>query len=461
MDKDRRIIKKPLLNQPLYLYIGLFLFMLAYHSFLDTQLNDDIWFSHSLDNRSLFEYLLWRYHTWSSRLLLETVLIFFVKGSPWLWRIFDSLVVVLLVYSLLELFSINNKYKGYEACIIIGLIGLYPFIELSSAGWVATTVNYLWPLAFGVYALIPIAKITKNKRISIFDEATCILSLLIACNAEQMAAILFCLYLFFFLFYLKKDMFKEKRQKYYCICNMIVSFLSLIFIITCPGNDNRKLVELHWFEGFESLSLVQKLAMGFVSTSSELFYVKNQIYFVFISLILIAIWMKYKNYWLRLIGSGPLLFYFFCEYIIKLFFVKTSSLQVYNPLQFIAQSAYQNDFGGAIFYGICIINLFLVFLLFYEFYLLFNKNLFQLCILIYSAGLFSRIIVGLSPTFFVSGERTAIFLEFSIICLCIILILHTAFHQSRQINIKYLAYFAIVYGGNIFVEYSIVPLIIY
>ena len=75
------------------------------HSFFQTGTNDDGWFAQVLDKYSVFEYLPMRYETWTSRLPMEWITILLTRWNPWIWKILNIAVVLVLVYGLSEVFA--------------------------------------------------------------------------------------------------------------------------------------------------------------------------------------------------------------------------------------------------------------------------------------------------------------------------------------------------------------------
>lgn len=45
------------------------------------------------------------------------------------------------------------------------VIMLFPFGTFGVAGWYATTLNYVWPLALGLYGLSYIIQIISNEKV--------------------------------------------------------------------------------------------------------------------------------------------------------------------------------------------------------------------------------------------------------------------------------------------------------
>lgn len=257
----------------LILFLGLFLLhMLA----LPLQ-NDDLRFAAVLKETTLREFLVMRYSVWTSRLILEAVLVLLAGGSVWVWRILDSALIVLGLYSVTELLELDKNWKN--TAVIALVFAFVPREVISSAGWMATTTNYLWPCILGLYALIPIRRFYRYLRGSEWklcgwEYVTFSLAALIAANQEQMAAILLGFYLLFGAYYWIEA---EKRKKagetikipVLMILLLGIVVLSLIFIFLCPGNGLRNAYEQQiWFPDYVNYSIVEKAGMGFLSTMS-------------------------------------------------------------------------------------------------------------------------------------------------------------------------------------------------
>ena len=83
---------------------------------------------------------------------------------------------------------------------------------MNSAGWAATTVNYMWPLATCLYALIPIRKIWDGEKIKFWEYPLYIIATLFSANQEQACCILVGTYILFTIFMI----IKNKKIYYYC-----------------------------------------------------------------------------------------------------------------------------------------------------------------------------------------------------------------------------------------------------
>ena len=112
---------------------------------------------------NIFEELAGRYDHTTSRVILEFILIMILTHFPMLWNLINIGMIMLLDYSLNKILNENNHM--FIRCVIAIFILLYTYLDMASAGWSATTVNYLWTLSLGVFALIPIVNIIKGTGI--------------------------------------------------------------------------------------------------------------------------------------------------------------------------------------------------------------------------------------------------------------------------------------------------------
>ena len=72
-------------------------------------------------------------------------------------------MAVLACYSLSKLFVKENKDKN--KFMLMAMVLIYPYYTMHQTGWASTSINYLWPLATGLFALIPIRKMWEGEKI--------------------------------------------------------------------------------------------------------------------------------------------------------------------------------------------------------------------------------------------------------------------------------------------------------
>lgn len=284
----------------------------------------------------------------------------------------------------------------------------------------------------GLYSLIIVKKILKNENIKWYEYILSIIALIYAINVEQMCAILLAIYVPVTIYLIIK-----KKNNIYMVIQSMICILSLIFILTCPGNEARDISEAAtWFPEFAHLLFIQKFLMGYSSSLAKFVFEPNAVFMIAGILIFILVCFKEKNKYKRVIGSIPIV----CSIVFGIFgFVLAKfAPSIYTPANSMTQ------------YGITkIIPLIILTIsglsFIFSIYICF-KGRFKglLCIYILLLGFASRIAMGFSPTIWASNDRTFIYMYFSVI-ICS-LILYQEIYELKYENIKYIDYFILFWA---------------
>ena len=383
-------------------YVLIFCMVLSY-SFTTGLIKDDIWYGDALINRNIFSFLDFRYNTWTSRIIIE-----FCWGSLSIinlniWRIINSLIFLLIPYSISKLFDTKNKYLWLVTILIL----LYPMIDMKEAGWIATTTNYLWPLAFGLFAFIPLMDLINKKEVSKIRYIISTILLAYAVNSEQMCCLTFGFFLLSLIYF---KFIKKEKIPIYVYIGLGLSIISFLNIYLCPGNNIRVDEETKtWFPDFKDFGILSKMSIGVLSTASIL--MDNKIFISLFSLLLC--FCIYKTNKDRIAKIISLLNVIIVNILIilrhfgifKSFFNNIS----YKGLLIDKNNLFDLDRLIPFIFSIYLISVFG-----YLIYKLFGKkNILPL--IIYIAGFLSRFILCFSPTVFASGSSTMIYYYFSMI----------------------------------------------
>lgn len=401
----QKFIKK--LDKKIVLPLLLFaVIQLIYHILMrEPEGSDAMWFfRNQLDTYTLKDYLMTRYNTWASRIFIEGVLVY-ISRHILLWKIVDWVFWVFLAWALIYLFPEDKREKA--AWMVIGILFVYPIWDLRTAGWIATSVNYTWTLALGAFALHGVANTYYGKKNSLFMCILYALAALFSANMEQMSAVLLAVSgcsIFYF-------MLEKKPVKSY-ISSIVVCVISIVefaFILTCPGNAARKVQEtINWMPNYESYSFIDKVNMGFVDTMQHLVSSGNLMYLAFVLLLAVLVFLKTKNTLFRVIAVFPVvlngLLVFFRDTL-------ESYLPTFSKLMeksaFITGRNYQlaaNYLPTIIYFllvGCMLISMIVICESYFE--LLAQSILLAL-------ALATRVIMGFTPTIYVSQERTFLYL---------------------------------------------------
>ena len=357
---------------------------------------------------SIISIVINRYFTWTSRVIIESIMLFVLKNfNGILWNIINALIIILLYYSLNKIF--NKKKELYISYIIIILIMLYSYNDMNTAGWSATTINYLWPLSLGIFSFIPIVHKCSNKILFLTIPA-----LLFTCNQEQCAALVFGFSLLFLMYSYRNN----KRINRLALIYLLISIIGIVFALTSPGNANRAILESQtWFTDFNELGILNKLLISFSNTYEVLL---GRINYIIILLYIALTYYFYKNKNIKLMILSIIL-------TIGTIIIPKLNIYILNTLYYsyhvqnenVIPILKLNSMSYIISLIISLIYLISTIILLSK---IKKKELNILCPIIYVASIASRMIVGFSPTIFTSSFRTSIFMNFLIIMIIILII---------------------------------------
>jgi hypothetical protein len=215
----------------------------------------------------------------------------------------NALLYVLWVYSL-------YKITKHNSGVLMGLAMLYPIMDMASAGWIATTLNYFWPLVLGTYSFVAIDKVIAGKHVKFYEIVLSIVAAVIAIDVEQYVVLhIMCLGMIMAYLLMKKDYAKNKFA--IVIVHFTIACANFLFIITCPGNEARRLVEMHdHMQDFDKLSLFDKLIYGYNTTISGFLSQMCLLFLVFLFVIFACVVKKAEDgtnrNWIMPISAFPI-----------------------------------------------------------------------------------------------------------------------------------------------------------
>ena len=385
------------------LVVGIFALVV---SFVASSMTGDALVFAKMDG-NIFSILSSRFSTTTSRVILEFILIMILRYLPILWNIINAGMIMILYYSLRKILNENNHM--FINCVIAIFILLYTYLDMSSAGWSATTVNYLWTLSLGVFAMIPIVRILRDEEHYKKMLILTIPSLIVAANQEQSCALLFGFLLIFNIYYF----IKNKKIHPVLITYLIITILGFVVILLCPGNFNRVDNEIiTWFKDFRSLSFIDKIFLSINNTFEMLLGRANYIVIGFYT-ILSYFFFKKKNKTLLVIS---LLFLLGALLIPYLNIFRLNGL--YSAKHIADQNVIELLQLGSKSYivSILISGIYFIGTLILLYNVPFKKSKYMKIFMpvMFIAAILSRFILGFSPTIFASSFRTGIYMNFII-----------------------------------------------
>ena len=399
-------------------FICFIIVVVIYHILMREYWGDAVnYFGKVLQEKALLEYLSIRYNTWTSRLLIEIPLVY-LGNQMFLFKICNTIMYIV--------FALSLDYLTHSKCrnAVFALVLIYPVSEMASAGWIATCINYLWPVALMALAFISLEKIWFSKKIRSWEALIYFIAIVFATNHEQSCVMAFIILICFIIYCITQRKFKNL---WICIIELIITIVNLLFILTCPGNTVRNTSEIAtWMKDYQTLSVFDKVALGINSTFDELVS-GDSLFFVFVTVIFLCAIKNAENMEnhqtkrvVRIMACIPFLFVL----------IRT----VFKPIMVAYFPAVDGLFDNiptvdsVNYYNFETYIPFIAFVLLFIFVLVALLNLFDdvskgiEMALIFMTGMITRVAMGFSPTLYASGPRTFLFLKVSMI-FCILRIL--------------------------------------
>ena len=371
-----------------------------YHVLILPCFADDVnLFKGVLENCTVLEYLNMRYHQWSSRLLIEAVLVQMIK-YPVIWKITDTAIMVAIVFMMSKLLDDDHKYIWATSVWIF----LYPFLDMATAGWISTTLNYVWPMGGMLYLCVLLKKVLQGKELKIYEYILAGIVAIFSCNHEQVAAVVLALFLGFSMF----NYIEKKKISAYVIEIVLIDIASLIFILTCPGNSAR-MIEVGGTD-FQEYSLIKKIELGMLNVERIFMSEPNIFLLAFVAFLTFLVWKLRKN-WKCMLAPVPMILVLIGYWIFDRYIPVCKNIFVVPERSFDIE-----EFSGSTLLMLFMLLVMIVSILFSVYQILDGniKNFLQV-VLILGTGFGSSVMLGLSPSVFDSDTRIFMFFYFSLI----------------------------------------------
>jgi len=387
---------------------------------------------------NLIDYLINEYFTWSSRIIIELCIVFLSKVNFLIWGIFNTVIYTSIGIMLSKLLvKSNNKEMNY---FIAGMMIIYPFYHLATAGWVATCTNYLYPLFCLIYCLLTIKKIFENKKVLWYEYLFYAIALIYASSIELVTVIMTMIFSFLIIYIITNKL----NYRHIVGMSLIVNVAQVINVVICPGNKLRALEEIHHLPIFAEFTLFDKLNIGFYTTMINFLTSYDAVFLMFISLLFLTIMFKYRKYKLGFVAIIP--------FLIWLIFMPIKALSKFTSFTpSVIKIGYVESIPSeTLWLSIALLIIFLFIL--YSVILAFDKSEIITVLFILATGFISRVLMGFSPTVYASSYRTFIYMYFSlIICLIILVNKHLPQLMQKKIFIHlFIAICAFSYMLNLF-----------
>ncbi len=232
---------------------------------LSTRSGDDGWFYTVFQyyyKADLTGFLAFRYETWSTRLLLEAVTLFLID-FPVVFRLSMPLWTVAIAFAVDRIAGGLSRKNQCMLCLALLLISPLPF---SQAGYVCSTVNYWFTLACFLWAIEPVVQSLRGKPVALWRKVLALLLMVVACNMEY-----YCPPALVATLVLVGICIKKRKNPALPLLLAAIVLASALYSVNVPTSTAEAYaLDETMFPGYETLSAMQKLQVGFVSTAGAL-----------------------------------------------------------------------------------------------------------------------------------------------------------------------------------------------
>lgn len=399
----------------MFFTIMLLLFLLSLSVHLDL-VTDDHYFSTITQNVNIIDQLISRYQVWTGRIPLEAIMLYTINYS-FFWKIAVPACLLLLSTSISRL--VCKKVTLLYTFMALLLLFMIPsMINTNAAWWVTGFYIYLLPVSLATYALSFLLADQQHKiEFFLVCLTTCIFA-----YTEQVG--IYFLFIAFIIFCIYK-----RARSYKNFCVYILTCINFLILITAPGNYIRFSQEI-WrcFPDYSYYSFIQKLCFGFDKLHQIFVFYWNIPLVAFICILVVL----YALYGVKSLAShisiGTVIGYVsfsLLQWNGRSFpqfgnnFLNTNLL---NAEKWASASMYVSYF----FVMMVVISLIILMIS------TLKNNLVLLMVLsLFLLGIFDTLLIGFSPTIYVSNFRVDYVFE---VC-CIInflLLMHYLFQINQQ-----------------------------
>ena len=379
--------------------------MILFHLLMSISFGDDTdYFGKILtgstlpENAELLRQCLYtRYMAWSSRILIDAATIILCM-CPVLWKILDVAVWFLIYWCLLHIGGIREKKLPASSVLILLL--LFPFMSISRTGWISTSLNYLWPAAFGLYAVTVMKDALDGRNMPAWKVILLVPAMLFCANHEQA-----CIYMTIVAAVFLALSIKEKRKSTASIIVLLICILSIVNIAVCPGNAIRSELSIPMYmPDFRTMSLFDRFMAGWTHLMNHLCEDTLPLFAVFTSMLACAVFQKSTLKKDRITALMPIAY--------EVLFLVLPDMQ--EPRKAIMPAL------NWISILISLIMVISIFVSLFRIYGIEQNGLMSYAILT-AAGVCTAA-MGFSPTLYISSERTFIWFYLTLILLSLLLL---------------------------------------
>lgn len=389
-----------------------FAFIIFYAHIPMRYFNDDLNFLSNIRNGSIGDFFVEQFY-YNGKIFTDVLANAFYRLPMIVWKFFDTGIYLLIAIIITKIFT---DEAWMDALVVCAIIGLFPFWYLSTAGWVATTTNYLYPTLCILVVTLIVKYVLNGCKISVGQCFCAAVSIIYAANQDQ-AGMIIIGELFLILAYCIVSKLDRKVLSRIALL-FVFSVVTYIVLFTMPGHLNRLNSGeemLFWLPEYADWSFGKKIFRAYTSTVAELMFRHVALYDVFCFMLLL---------------TG------ICSKKITGIIISAIPLSVNLGSRLLGSDRFLTypDFAGGMpeiknygegFYGVTVLLLTIITLISIILAICMcvnNQKNKLLIILSLILGAGSRLMMGFSATLYASHARTFTYIVFALMLSCMILL---------------------------------------
>jgi hypothetical protein len=355
-----------------------------------------------------------QYLNWTPRWIIDS-LKWVLYHAFWSFRLLGTVMYLVWFVFMAKVFALDRTHTG--AWITMLAVLIFPFRTMATAGYLATSISYVWPIALGLVAGYGITKALQRERIRWWQWVIYLAALLYAINQELVNVFMIGL-LVFLIAYVA---WVQRRVSWLLVVMLGLSIAQLVYVFTSPGEATRHADEtMTFYPDFDTTSIFQRLQLGFFPMASAIMGNQNRTVLAAVLVLCAAVWMRHRDWFYRAVAAVPVAVMVFVGYsrIIESFAaIDMSRLTAWGALwgrdSMIRVANYDTlrDYVPLVIFGIAFLCIGLAA------YLVFDDRpaLGWLAAAILFLGFLTRIAMGFTPTAIGSGTRSFAFFYFALL----------------------------------------------
>ena len=268
----------------IYLVYAIFFFWRHFHL---EYVGDDLIMGPGVDSYSLWENFVWHWG-YNGRIVTDVFAnIWYRFPSMWWWKVFDSILYIIAAMLISRIFT-KNTWK--HVLVVCGLILLFPFDYMMSAGYIATSANYFYPFIGALVVVRVIKYVLEDQKIPVYMYFATAISIIYTTNQDQTAIALLAGLLFYLIYcnYTKAEARLRKTTLWLFVSTLVmyIAYFLLPGHLGRMSSDSTDEMDM-WFPEYADWTFGDKVFHGYTSTVANLFYNDILIFMVFAAILMI------------------------------------------------------------------------------------------------------------------------------------------------------------------------------